>query len=87
MSAASLVRVANTAEGQRVRNRYPIRPAFAVVIEERKRRGLSTRDLAALSGYSHNKIWRVEHGIQDAPLSYVEDVAQAMGLKIVVVEA
>lgn len=84
MSAASLARLTNHTEGQRVRNRYPIRPTLQALIDARIARGISCRELARRSGYSADKVWRIEHGCQDAPLSYVEDIAQTLKLTVVV---
>ena len=49
--------------------------------ELRRRRVLSMRELEELSGVSHNTIWRIESGRQEAHPRTIRKLAQALGVE------
>lgn len=49
--------------------------------ELRERRALSQRDLAALSGVTHQTIWRLEGGQNQALPRTIRRLAEALGVE------
>jgi len=53
-----------------------------IVAAVRKRRGMTQADLAKKAGISRNYVSMIERGHQDIKLSTLDDVIEALGLKM-----
>lgn len=63
-----------------------VHPVLQQIREERLRQGLTLVDLAKKAGYESNHIWNLEHGKCRAKIDIVADLAQALGMEIVLKE-
>ena len=55
------------------------------IAEERSKLGLSQRDLASMAGYDPATIAKIELGRWSAGIDVLSRIAEAMGLKVVLV--
>lgn len=61
-------------------------PVLQKLREERVRQGLSLEALGEKAGYTGNHIWNLESGKCRAKIDIVADLAQALGMEIVLKE-
>ena len=64
--------------------RQPLRPTVAALRAKRMDRGISIRALAKSVGYHQSTICRIESGRLRPTIHQVEDIANALGVSVVI---